>query len=308
MNKSRRSTVQIQQWMQAVITHPRGIEAGAESDAARGIFQVDSQQIESVILPSQRMSSIERLEVYGNAYYARLIHCLQDLYPALRHATGKEGFDQFAFGYLQRFPPTGYTLGKLADNFVTFLDETRHEHFSSDTDQTAEASGDGRSAAPEWTRFIVDLARLEFTIDEVFDGPGIEKQPPELAASLSSVPPEAWESLRLTPVACLRLLAFEFPVNDYYSAFRQDKSPALPAAEPTFLAITRRAYVVRRIPLDATQYALLAAITSGATLGEAIVAATDSDADADQLSASLSDWFSMWTRAQFFAGIEFSGK
>jgi len=306
MNNARRSTAEIQQWMQAVITHHAGIEKGVESDIARDVFQVDPHQIESVILPSRRMSSIERLEVYGNAYYARLIHCLEDLFPALRFASGEEGFNQFALGYLHRFPPTSYTLGKVADNFVAFLDETRHEHFASPTDEASKKRGDCLEGVPEWTQFIVDVARLEFAIDEVFDGPGIEKQPPDLAESLASVPPTAWESLRLLPVACLRLLAFEFPVNDYYTAFRQGTTPTLPHAAPTFLAITRRDYVVRRYPLSAAQYALLSAIVAGATLGEAIVAAADSTSDAEQLSASLAKWFSMWARAPFFAAIKFA--
>ncbi len=305
MNNTRRSTSQLQQWMQAVITHHGGVQAGVDSDGAQSILQVDSQEIESVILPSRQMSSIERLEVYGNAYYARLIHCLQELFPALRYAVGDEGFDQFALGYLQQFPSTSYTLGKLADSFVSFLDETRRQHFASSTDASPSEGNDDRETTPAWTRFIVELARLEFTIDEVFDGPGIEKQPPELSESLSLVPATAWESLRLTPVVCFRLLAFEFPVNDYFTAFRQHKSPRLPEAQPSYLAITRRDYVVRRYPLNATQYALLSAIDSGATLGEAVVKAADSTPETDPLSQSLSDWFSMWARAPFFAGFEF---
>lgn len=308
MSGSHRKTQEIQQWMQAVITHHGGVERGVQSEEARGILDIDAADVESVILPSRRMSSLERLEVYGNAYYARLIHCLQEYFPALRYAVGEEGFDQFAFGYLQRFPPGSYTLGKLADHFVQFLEESRDEHFSAEGEVLAAAEGsDEDFAPPAWSRFIVELARLEYAIDVVFDGPGVEDDPPELNGVLASISPEAWETLRLTPAPCLKLLAFEFPVNGYYTAFRREESPSIPQAEPTWLAITRREYIVRRYPLSETQHALLAAIVSGATLGEAVEVAADTTSDVEQLVGSLAEWFSLWARAQFFVGVETEG-
>jgi len=40
------------------------------------------------------------------------------LFPACRYTVGDDLFDEFAYGYLQSYPPRGYTLGTLADNFV----------------------------------------------------------------------------------------------------------------------------------------------------------------------------------------------
>lgn len=309
MSEPQRKIEAIQRWMQTVITHYGGVERGVESDEARGILGIDPAEVESVILPSRRLSSVERLEVYGNAYYARLIQCLQEYFPALRYAVGDEGFDQFAFGYLQQFPPSSYTLGNLADHFVQFLEASRDEHFAADDEPTDESkSGEEGTTPPAWSRFIVELARLEYTIDQVFDGPGVEEHPPELAEALSAVPPTAWGSLRLQAVPCLKLLAFEFPVNTYFSEFRQQKSPELPQPEPTWLAITRRDYVVRRYPLSEPQHALLASLISGAPLGEAVEAAAETTEDIDALTGSLGEWFSMWARAQFFAGLEYDAK
>ena len=74
---------------------------------------------------SKRRTSVERLEVYANAYYARLLECLRDEFPALLHAVGEEVFDGLAFGYLQAYPSTSYTLSNLSRNFARFLEETR---------------------------------------------------------------------------------------------------------------------------------------------------------------------------------------
>src|SRR5580698_11091876 len=116
---------QIQRWLQAVIMHPDGVNAGIQSPEARSEVNVSPDQIEQVVTRSQRRTSVERLEVYANAYYARLLECLRDEYPALFHAAGEEVFDGLAFGYLQAYPSQSYTLGELSRRFAQYLEETR---------------------------------------------------------------------------------------------------------------------------------------------------------------------------------------
>src|ERR1700693_5287793 len=105
-----RQLAQIQRWLQAVITHPDGVEAGLASSEARDQIDVDPGRVEQVVDPSKRRTSIERLEVYANAYYARLLECLRDEFPALLHAVGEEVFDGLAFEYLPSYPSQSYTL------------------------------------------------------------------------------------------------------------------------------------------------------------------------------------------------------
>lgn len=298
------STARLQQWMQSVITHHAGIQAGVDSDDARAALESDREPLESIVLPSESQSSLERLAVYGNAYYARLLHCLRDLFPACRHAVGEEGLDAFAFSYLQHHPPQSYTLGKLSTHFVAFLEASREEHFTSEGSDQPGDKEDAEQQVESWSRFLVELARLEHLIDEVFDGPGIENDPPLIGEQLKRVAPDNWPALRMAPVVCLRLLECEFPVNDYYTAFRRGESPSLPEQCPTYLAITRRDYVVRRYPLDSTQYALLEEIVAGATIGEAINAVAAHVEDADALTRNISSWFANWAREQYFARLE----
>jgi hypothetical protein len=295
MSAARHSIEELQRWLQTVITHHGGVAAGVASDEARAAISIGPSELSSLILPSHAQSCIERLAVYGNAYYTRLLHCLRDLFPACRYTVGDDLFDEFAYGYLQSYPPRGYTLGTLADNFVAYLETTRQEHFDDD---------EALPAVENWSRFLVELARLEHTIDEVFDGPGIEDQPPRIYDELSSVPQDVWPSLRLTPAPCLRLLSFEFPVNDYFTAFRRGQPPEPPEPRATHLAITRRDFVVRRHTLNATQYTLLEAITTGARLGDAIAAAASQTDDLDSLSQSLAQWFSKWAHDEFFVRLD----
>ena len=207
---------------------------------------------------------------------------------------GEEVFAGFALSYLREFPSQSYTLGRLADRFVEFLDRTRKERFSTAPTQ----------AKPDWATFLVELARLEHTIDQVFDGPGHEQQPPDLRAALDLLPPQAWSDLRFIPAVCLRLLAFEFPVNDFYSSFRAGHSLSLPPTQRTYLALTRQNYVVRRYPLTLTEFHLLANLVEGQTLQSALSTLHKHLPNHKFTEEQFFTWFSNWTRANFFSQVQ----
>lgn len=286
-----RPLAQLQSWMQTVVTHHGGIAAGIASAAARQQVDINVAELSRVILPGPAQSSLERLTVYGNAYYARLLHCLQELFPACRAAVGEEIFDEFAFGYLQAHPPTSYTLGNLANQFVDFLDRTRSEYF-------------GEEPPPDWASFLVELARLELAIDDVFDGPGIEGLSAGIAETIAAIPCDAWGELQLAPAPSLRLLAFEFPVNAYFTAFRRGESPDLPGPQASYLLLTRLNFVVRRHELDRTQYQLLSALVAGGPIAGAIQQVFSNVPEPAQVAGRLSEWFGNWTREGCFQGVQ----
>ncbi len=288
------SLEQIQIWMQSVITHPLGIRAGIGSDDANQQIPSSEGDIEQVVCRSQALTSVERLEVYGNAYYSRLLECLREMFGSLVHALGEETFDEFAFGYLQVYPSRSYTLGNLANHFVDYLKETRPES----------ARQEGGDEQADWTDFVIDLATLEWTIDQVFDGPGVEGEKLLTPADLQQISPEQWPALRLIPVCCLRLLAFEFPVSEYFTAFRKDLNPEIPHPQRSYLAVFRRDYIVRRFPLSRIQFQLLSALLDGKPVGQAIELAAQEVDDLEQFAAQLRQWFQDWGTAGFFNRIE----
>jgi hypothetical protein len=286
---------QIQRWFQAVITHPEGVSAGIESAEARSEIDVVPDRIQQVVDPSKRRTSIERLEVYANAYYARLLECLRDEYPALLHAVGEEVFDGLAFEYLQKYPSASYTLSDLSRRFAQFLEETRPRE-------------EGEADGPAWPDFMIDLVRLERTYSEVFDGPGAERLTLLQADDIQAIPPEEWPSARLVPVPCLRLLSLRYPVHEYATGVRKHEDPPLPDPQPTWLAVSRINYVVRRWTLSRMQYDLLQSLLSGTPIGTAIeqaaLAATESGENLDRLAENFRDWFHEWSAAGFFQAIE----
>jgi hypothetical protein len=282
---------QLQRWMQAVLMHPGGAAEGVASAAARQVIDVAAEQAERVVTRSRALSALERLAIYNRAYYARLLDCLRESYPVLFHALGEDAFGAFALAYLQQYPSRSYTLNHLGENFPRYLAESR-------------PADEGGAAGPSWPDFIIDLATLEWTYDEVFDGPGVEGQPLLDAEALRAVPPERWPEARLLPVPCLRLLELRYPVHLYYTAVRRQEEADFPEPAETRLAITRRQYIIRRHELGRAQFVLLDALLRGATVGEAINRAGDTADDEERFATALGEWFRDWTAEGFFRAVE----
>jgi len=286
MQKPGHDLTQIQRWMQSVIMHPGGVLPGIQSDEAQAHIKMQSAEIESVIAPSLQQNSVERLEIYARAYYARLLECLRAEFPITVKALGDELFDQFAVSFLERYPSQSYTLDHLGARFPQYLAETRPVDDETDT---------------SWLDFLVDLARLEWNIAEVFDGPGAEGATLLGKDQILAIPPERWDQVRLVPVPCLRVIRLDFPVHDFYRALRNEQEAVPPDRAETFLAITRRNYVVRHIPLSPGEAELLAALLAGTVVGNAIAGLKlPSDADLDAFAIDLRTWFHTWSAEGFF--------
>jgi hypothetical protein len=286
----------VQRWFQAVVTHPAGVAEGAAAEEAQGLIRLDRDALEAVVRRSRNLTAEERLSIYANAYWARLLECLGDCFPVLRAALGEEVFDGFAFEYLQRYPSRSYTLDRLGERFPQFLEETRPPKVTQEVG---------------WPDFLIDLARFEWTLAKVFDGPGVEGQRLLSHDDLQSVLPERFAAARLVPVVCLRLLTSRYPVNAYYTAVRhaeEGEEVPIPESAEERVAILRRDFVVRRYTLSRPQHTLLESVLAGAPVGEALAAAAaqpeNAELDDDALAASFQAWFRFWTAEGFFHRLD----
>lgn len=286
----------VQRWLQSVISHPAGVEAGVVSDEAQRIIRLKRGELEQVVRRSRNLTAEQRLGIYANAYYARLLECLRESFPVLVRAMGREVFDEFAFEYLQRHPSRSYTLGHLGDRFADFLNETRPDRPT-----------DGSPAPVGWPDFLIDLARLEWTIEQVFDGPGVEGRRLLTVDDLRAIPQRHWFDAKLVLVVCAKLMEFRYPVNTYYTAARSAKEGEvvlIPEPSPEYLCLTRRDFVVRRVALTKPQYVLLRALGEGRTVGQALAAAgKETDMGDDELAAMIQRCFADWAALGLFAAI-----
>ncbi len=288
MREQQRGLKTIEQWMQAVISNPAGIQSGLAADAARQYIDISADDLEQVITRSHSLSALGRMAIYSHAYFARLQECLRAEFPVLLYALGEELFKLFSLEYLKYYPSRTYTLNRLAENFPRYLAESRP----------------GFGAPPDeresWPDFIVDLATLERAIAETFDGPGSEGLLLADRDSLLAIPIDKLLGARLTPAPCLRLLVFRYPVNQYFKDVRRKEMPGLPGPGYEYIAMNRTNFVVCTHDLTPIQCDLLAALTTGSTLGQVAVGF---HAEESFIVTALG-WLGDWAQSGFFSAIE----
>ena len=211
----------MQQWMQTALIHPQAVKH--EEAAAR-------------LKPSNRLSANQRLAIYQRSYITRLCACLAEQFPASRTALGEDLFDNFARVYLARDPSDSYTLYELGRRFPSFLEETRPDTETTDSEQE------------HWVNFMIDLAHYERKLFVLFDAPGHEgKDWP--------TPNTADEDLILQP--CFTLGSYRFNVASYYHNATYQTETQLPPLSQSYVAITRYDYLTSTIPITYAHYEFL---------------------------------------------------
>lgn len=281
-----------ERWMQRVVTHPLGVDAGIRDAGARRFVDVSTSELESMVNRSRCLTAAERMAIYHNAYFARLVECLQNDFPAFRKTVGDDAFRQFALQYTATQPSRSYTLGRFGDGFVDFLRETCPACERNDPSGT------------DWSEFLIELARFERVVAEVFDGPGIEGQPGLDVGSLRKLSPHELSQLRFIGAPCLRLMQTQFAVHDLVG---QGPDPALPHVlqrRNTYVVVTRSNFRVIWRAVERDEFQLLQRLVDGASLGDALLsAAGDASSDVGELSSRLQAMFCRWTALRFFTGV-----
>lgn len=272
---SERTLRNIQLWMISAIT-------GSEMDA-------QAQDIERFVKPGLRMSAKDQFEIYRDGYRARLEECLLDDYPVLGAFLGEARWRALCLGYIERYPSSspnlngfGRHLSKFCSEMTWPLDDNPLRVFSA------------------------ELATLEWALVEVLHA----DCPPALdIGNLQSMPPEAWGRATFVRNDALRLLRFEYPVNETFIAIQfQGLIPERPPApSKNAVAVYRKGTQLRRMPLTSAMLAVLGPLLEGQSLGEVLTQIEAEITDPDVLaetSASLMLWFRQWVEAGFFVRIE----
>ena len=281
MSTSARELERVQRWMQAVVTHPAGVDAGLRTATARRLMPEAVERLENAVLPSRALGAAERLGIYAYMYYARLVEVMEEEYPATRTILGHDGFARACRRYIDRHPSTGRTLQRMSAGFPAFL--SRH------------LRGDARRLV------ACDVARIERAMEDVFDAPMAE---PLTHEQVSSVGPDQWATARLVFNPALRLLTLRTPANEVMNAIRSGKRLRKPEPRVSHVLGHRHRYRIYRNGLDPTQFALLSALRGGRPLAASVaVALRHCRGEPVRLRAKLGRWFRDWTAAGLFVGL-----
>ncbi len=249
MNTPGLPLARFQEWMQAVIVHPGGAEAGLRSRAARRL--VPPSEPGAVVRAHGALTPVERLRIYASMYPLRTVEALRSDFPALAALLGEERFGALVAEYVAAHPSTSFTLARLGDALPAF----------------AASWGPGRGR-----RLRADVARLERAAAAVFDAADVDVLD---ASALAEALVAEGESLRLAAAPAFALLAVRpGAVAALDAVLDGTPQPSLAGRGLVHVAFYRRDLTVLRRVLDPVPGRLLAALVSGLPLGEALARAS----------------------------------
>jgi len=255
------------------------------------------QIVRDFIKPNDRLSSFERIQIYNQQYWWRLLASFAEDFNGLRAVLGPRKFDRLAVAYLETFGSESWTMRNLGRQLVDFL--RAHPELT----------------APH-TALALDLARVEWARVIAFDGPEKPVVEPE---SIARTPADR---LRLELQPYITLLELSHPVDElllklkereietgaFSNAVASDRPTprrrisARPSPEPVHLAVHRHQLSVYYKRLDREAYILLLALKDGMPLEEACaVAFAGSKNLPDADAARIQQWFATWMRLGWFA-------
>lgn len=255
----------LQALLYRLITAPNGVDEALAAEKA-----LTPGGLEHLIASDDRLSAHERLEIYANAYFFRLLDVFKEDYPALLAVIGDTNFHNLITGYLIDYPPTAPSVIHAGRHLPEFL----RTH----------------PMRERWP-FLADLATLERATLEVFHA---ADAPPLSHEAARAIPPQNWPAIRFQLHPGAKLLDLAWAVDPLLRAVAASAAWRTPAHRGTWILVWRTKSQVQYREVERAEYLALQLATNGATFAEAcdaIVAQIDAAADA---AAQINQWLARW--------------
>ncbi|QCO19373.1 DUF2063 domain-containing protein (plasmid) [Azospirillum brasilense] len=190
-----------------------------------------------------------RFAIHANNVVGSLAGALEAAFPATARLLGGPAFQTEALAFVRRHPPRVPQLLAYGDQFPDHLAR--------------------RMADRPWA---ADLARVEWAWNAAYfaaDAPVLD------IAALRALPDDRYPALRLAMHPSAHLLTLAFPILELWDALRRGgDAPAAIAAGTQHLLIVRPLLEVQAVTLGPGEATLLMALSAGADLAHAALAAS----------------------------------
>jgi hypothetical protein len=189
-----------------LITAPEGVRPAIEDLERRGVL--DERAVDEMFAGDAALPAVERLDIYANMYFYRLLDCLSEDFPKIRAAVGGAHFHNLVTDYLLRHPSEHPSLRHLGRQLPRFV-----------------------AAHPLARDFpwLADLARLDWARADVFDAPDVA---PLAREALAALPQDRTGEARFTLVPAIALLRFDYEVTRFWRRLDEAEAGRGPAESP----------------------------------------------------------------------------
>lgn len=224
---------QVQRLLYRLIISPNGVEEGlaAEND-------VPKNGIGALITGDDRMNAVDRVGIYADMYFYRLLDAIREDFPATVAILGNAHFHNLT-SYLVAYPPSRPSITDASLHLAEFV-----QH----------------SVWCDEFPFLRDVILLERALLEVFLGADA------VAVSfdeLRAVPPSAWASLQFRGHPASRVLDCEWRVDQVLCSVEKALPIRPPLRQRESIAVWRKDDAVRYRVLSDLERLALGLIRSG---------------------------------------------
>ncbi|MGR8981826.1 MAG: HvfC/BufC N-terminal domain-containing protein [Gammaproteobacteria bacterium] len=238
----------------------------------------------SFISDSAKASSVERFEIYTEAYRLRLIEALCADYPALKDWLGDEGFDAMGRAYIDASPSDHFSIRWFGRRLPRFLAET-----------------------PLYARqpSLKELASFEWALSEAFDAPeSALTDYPQLVA----IDPAYWPSLKLRFHPSLRRIDLDGNAPQIWQASNRKEllPPFTKSSESQAWIVWRQQLKLLFRSLPAEEACALDAFMKGRCFAEVCTGLCEW-LDEEQVAMKAAVFLQSWLRDGWIADVEICG-
>ncbi len=264
------SLLECQRWFAKTITQPLQEDQKLAEEWRDGAYQH--------ILPNSHLTSLERVEIYHQQYWWRLLDCLHKNFPMVTVLYGYESFNRgIGVPYLTEHPASHWALCRLGETLPVWLREKEFPQLTVEAAEIDRASGE--------SFFIGAHPPLE--AEEIASGEILERR------------------LRLQPYVHLFALEedlFTLREELLKKKVEEWKGCTFPeyAKKRGYFAIYRSAEnLVKWAPLSATEYHILKKIGEGISIQEICEQMEEEGVDGE-VQELFPFWFHQWISLNWF--------
>lgn len=268
----------LQAWFGRAIRHPLPRDYRG-NPLATGAPELDAEA-DQLIRGRGGVSGSERVGIYNEQYWFRLVSIMQEEYPCAVHVLGLKAYNDWVIRYLAAHPPASPYLSRLDAEWPDFM------------------AREYRPSRPGRDPVLQALA-YDRAFSRAFDAPdGLPLQPQQPLQ-----PPQA---MGLAPHASTVRLSFDFPAFRPLCLADESLERAIPLAPGGSPMVIWRGkdLTLWQKPLPEAACKVLEALREPATLPEAFARLEGalSPREEEELVANLTEWFTEWTREGILCG------
>lgn len=271
-----------QQWFASIIGRPIDEDSRMNPISPSG----QSMELEAAehIVPSPTLRPAQRIQIYNQQYWWRLLDTLHDTFPVLTRLFGYYDFNRsIGIPYVVKYPPNHWSLNCLGDRLAQWIEEEYHANDKA---------------------LVLNAAQIDWAFNQSF----VTNQLPQLSAELLP------DAAAMEEILCQPLYAqphiYLFQMEHHLFHFRQEflqhdadhwldhDFPAMEKSQTYFFALYRNVRnEISWKEISAGEYYLLGFFKQGMTIDEACQWLEKQENDLYEAAMSnLQLWFQEWTQ------------